>query len=256
MILYVSDSKLNTKTKIYLECDKCGKEQRRPYQKYIHLVDNIEEFDMDYCESCWNSIRQNTVKAKENMSNALNKMILKDPAWKIRNSESKKGIINLAESNGMKQLEACKKVSKARIEMYKDPKQREITAQHVAKAWADGKYENVKVGKSKWFDYIHSDGTIYKVQGTWELKFIEWLDSNKMEFKCHKGRLPYILEPNGIERNYYPDFWVEDWNCWVDIKNKYHYLLQKDKFKAIENTGHKVRLIFKEELEKLTNSKI
>ena len=254
MILYVSNSKLNTKTKIHLECDKCGKEQTRPYQKYVHLVDNVEAFDMDYCESCWNSIRQNTKAAKENMSNALKKMMLKDPDWKIRNSKSKKGIINIGELNGMKQLEAREKVSKARIEMYKDPKQREITANNVSKAWAAGKYENVKVGRCIWFDYKHSNGNIYKVQGTWELKFIEWLDNNDMEFKCHKGRLPYTIGSN--KRNYYPDFWVEEWKSWVDIKNKYHFSLQEDKFKYIEAAGHNVRLIFKEELEQLTNSKI
>lgn len=254
MILKYSDNKFNTKSKVFLQCDKCGNHQSRPYKTYTRLVEENEDFDMDYCEPCWVSIRQKSKKARLKMSNSIQKMIEEDPDWKVRNSNSKKGVINLGDSNGMKNPEVAKRVSNTRKKLLSDPAEREKIAIATSKAWEDGKYENVKVGISKWYDYVHSNGKTYKVQGTWELEFIKWLDANKINFKCHKGKIKYRL--NEKEKNYYPDFWIEDWNCWVDIKNKYHYSLQKDKFKALSDAGHNIKLIFKEELESLINKKL
>lgn len=253
MILEYSNTKFNTKTKVLLKCDKCGSHQYRPYLKYLELTKYNKLFDMDYCQPCWGAIRQSSPEARKKMSISINKMIAKDPQWKVRNSESKKGI-NIGDKNGMKQEAARKKVSESRINKFKDPLERRKVSEKLIKAWADGKYEGVKVGICKWFDYKHSNGNSYKVQGTWELAFIEWLDKSKLEFTCHRGRLPYISE--GIQRNYYPDFYVTEWNCYVDIKNKYHHSIQKDKFTHIREAGHSVRLIFKEELQKLIGKKL
>lgn len=254
MILKYSDNKFNTKTKVLLKCDNCGAEQYRPYKKYISLVEMNEAFDMDYCEPCWVSIRQKTKSAKDKMSKAINDMILNDPGWKIRNSESKKGIIHLGDSNPMKNPKIASKASNTRKELMKNDAFREKISKATARAWADGKFEGVKVGISEWYTYKHSNGNEYKIQGTWELAFIEWLDENNLDFKCHKGRIPYKMK--GKDKNYYPDFWVENWNCWVDIKNKYHYSLQKEKFDILEKDGHSIKIIFKEELENLINKKL
>lgn len=254
MILNYSDEKFNTKTKVLLQCDKCGSHQQRPYKKYVDLVENNDAFDMDYCEPCWSKIRQKTPTAKKKMSEAIRNMIEEDPNWKVRNSESKKGIIHLGDSNPMKNPKTSKKVSSTRKKLLSDPTERQKISDNMRKAWADGKYDGVKVGISKWYTYKHSNGNEYKVQGTWELAFIEWLDENNMEFECHRGRIPYKL--NGKDKNYYPDFWVNEWNCWVDIKNKYHYTLQEDKFKALAESGHNIKLIFKKDLEQLTNKKL
>jgi len=172
--------------------------------------------------------------------------------WKINNSKSKKGKVNLGDMNGMKHIEARKKVSDARIEMFKDPENRKIYSDKTKQAWVDGKFDNVNVGQSKWHEYKHSNGTTYKVQGTWELYFIEWLDKKSVKFECHKGRIPYTI--NGTTRNYYPDFYIHDWNCYVDIKNKYHYSLQEEKFKQLKKEGNNIRLIFGEELYDITNN--
>ena len=254
MILKYSDNKFNTKTKVLLKCDKCGNHQNRPYKKYTELVENNDDFDMDYCEPCWVKIRQKTPSAKEKMSKAIRKMMKEDPDWKVRNSKSKKGIINLGDKNPMKNKETASKVSKARKKMMEDDNLRKKISRDTARAWKEGKFDGVKVGQSKWYVYKHTNGEEYKVQGTWELLFIKWLDSNGLSFTCHKGRIPYIMD--GMDKTYYPDFWVDEWDCWVDIKNKYHYSKQKRKFDILNDDGHKIRLIFKEELEKLTGEKL
>jgi hypothetical protein len=254
MILSYSDQKFNTKTKVLLKCDKCGNLQYRPYKKYINLLKINSDFDMDYCEPCWVSIRQKSDKAKINMSNSLLSMIKKNPEWKLKNSLSKKGIINKGSSNGMKNPETAKKVSEYRKKLFKNPIERQKVSMAITNAWANGKYDGVRVGQCDWYEYAHSSGNVYKVQGNWELEFIKWLDKNKLKFKCHIGRIPYEL--NGVKKMYYPDFWIDEWNCWVDIKNDYHYSIQKEKFDILKSNGTQIKLIFKEELEKLINKRL
>lgn len=253
MITNYSDEKRNSKTRVIFNCDRCSKEDSRNMKDHFKLLEENPDFDMDYCQKCWSSIRQKTPRAKERMSRAINEMIEKDPEWIKRNSESKKGKINLGENNGMKHKYAKKKVSESRSKLMANGYNKEVSKQ-LKKAWADGKFEGVRVGQSKWHIYKHSNGKEYRVQGTWELAFIEWLDENKLEFTCHKGRIPYIL--NGEEHSYYPDFFVNEWNCYVDIKNDYHYSLQLDKFESLEKSGHKIKVILQKELEKLINRKL
>ena len=253
MILKYSDDKRNTKTFIFLQCDNCGNEQRRRLIKYHELKLN-SAWNMDYCEPCWVSVRQKSPEAKLKMSSAINKMIENDPNWSLRNSESKKGKINLGDSNGMKCEEARKKLSDTRKEFLNTPEWKKKISDQTKKAWADGKYEGVRVGQSKWHSYLHSNGTEYRVQGTWELAFIQWLDENNLSFTCHKGRIEYDI--NGEVHSYYPDFFVNEWDCYVDIKNDYHYSLQLDKFKSLESRGHKIKIILQKELETLINKKL
>lgn len=253
MVLKTSDNKFNTKTKIYLKCDKCGREQRRPYLGYLELKKN-KYYVMDYCEKCWNSIKQKTPEAKNKMSIAIRNVFEKHPEIKQKISNSSKGKINLGDSNGMKNPITRKKVSNTRKELMKNPLFRKKISDLTKKAWAEGKFDNVKVGICKWYVYNHSNGKKYKVQGTWELAFIKWLDEQNIDFICHRGKLEYKL--NGEKKTYHPDFFIHSWNCYVDIKNNYHYSINIDKFEALKKEGYNIKIIFKEELENLIKIKL
>ena len=127
---------------------------------------------MDYCEKCWCSIRQNTQEAKIKMSNSLIELHKNNP--KIRKKISKtliKNKTNVGDSNGMKKLENRLKVSNTRKKLFKNPSFREKASNIMIKAWADGKFENVNVGKCKWYTYKHSNGknTKFKELGNWNL---------------------------------------------------------------------------------------
>lgn len=253
MIIQYSDDKFNTKTYIIYECDKCGTVNNRRMTTHNNLVKNNKLFDKDYCNKCWRGILNNRPEFKKKLSIAINKMMINNPDFGNNISKATKGIINLGNKNGMKYEYAKKKVSDTRKAMM-TPEFRVEIGKYTAKAWADGKYDGVKVGQSKWHEYIHSNGNIYKVQGTWELAFIEWLDREGLSFDCHRGRIPYILD--GKNKSYYPDFFVHEWNQYVDIKNEYHYNLQMEKFEALSEQGNEIRIILKEELESLTKIKL
>jgi hypothetical protein len=159
--------------------------------------------------------------------------------------------VNAGDKNGMKKPEARAKASQTRKQMMQSRELREEISAQVRKAWADGKYEGVRVGQCKWFSFKKKDGTTIKLQGTWELAFAKWADEKSMTFATHKGRLAYVMD--GQTKSYYPDFFVEDWGCYVDIKNDYHMQLQKDKFQAIQssNPNVKIRILGKEDLKQL-----
>jgi hypothetical protein len=253
MIIKYSNTKLNSKTRVIFKCDNCQKIDDRNMKAHNMLINNNPDFNIDYCKACWNSIRRKTSRSREKMSNSIKKMIIENPEWITNNSNSKKNKINLGDSNGMKKIESRKKASESRKKIM-TPDFKQKISEYTSKAWKDGKFDNVKVGMCKWFEYSHSNGIEYKVQGTWELEFIKWLDVNNISFVCHRDRIPYILE--GKNKMYYPDFYIHSWNCYVDIKNEYHYNLQKNKFEALKEQGINIKIILKDELEKLINKKL
>lgn len=241
------NGKPNTKTRCLIECNTCNKQLWRLYKTFKkHHNDPL--IGNDFCHSCM----MNLDGYKHNMSKAINKMIELDPNWKVRNSKSKKGKINLGDKNGMKQPEARRKVSKTRQKKFKeDPEFRKAHANMVSKAWSEGKFDNVAVGKCQWYDYEKKDGTVCKVQGRWELAYAKWLDQNNVKFITHRGRIPYTKD--GINKSYYPDFYLPDDDMYVDVKNKYHYSLNEEKFDLImeQNTNIKIKILFKKDLQDL-----
>lgn len=176
-----------------------------------------------------------------------------NPEWAAKvSSTSKERGINKGNSNGMKNPEARARASETRKRKFKEDL--EFAKQHAEmtkKSWADGKHNNTQVGRCKWFDYIKKDGTVIKCQGSWELKFAKWADENGLKFEAHKGRIPYKM--NGEDKNYYPDFYVYDWKCYIDTKSKYFQDLNKEKIKCIlaSNPDLNLKILGKEDLNKL-----
>lgn len=152
-------------------------------------------------------------------------------------------------NNPMKHQCVRDKVSKWRKNMPPEIRQKYSDAQK--KCWESGKFDNVRVGQCRWFEYKKRNGKVIKLQGTWEYGFAKWADEKGLNFDAHKGRISYVL--NGKTKNYYPDFFIYDWNCYVEIKNKYHMNLQKQKFIALRksNPNLKLLILMRKELEKL-----
>lgn len=171
------------------------------------------------------------------------------PEWALNISKASKGKINIGDANGMKNADAKAKLSKTRKEMMQNPEVRKNLAEKSRQAWADGKFDGVRVGQCQWFTYTKKDGSVIKLQGTWELAFAKWADNKELKFDTHKGRIEYKDEIGNI-KSYYPDFYFYDWNCWVDIKNDYHFNLQKEKFEQIKKSNPEkvIKIILKKEL--------
>ena len=174
------------------------------------------------------------------------------PEWASKVSEThlSKGYI-LGEKNPMKKPEVAAKMGATRSKKFQtDENFRNTTSNLVKKAWEEGKYKDVQVGKCKWYKFTKQDGTICNLQGTWEVAYATWLEKQNINFIAHKGRIPFF-DKNGNQRSYYPDFYLPDSNEFIDIKNQFHYELNKEKWEMIKasNPELKIVLIFEKELK-------
>ncbi len=236
---------------LLVKCDECGLEWEN-MKRYYDTKSKNPLWDKDRCNSCWRKVLNNRPEYKANMSKRLKQKHQDDPMIKERISKTmKERQVNVGDKNGMKKFDVRQRVSKSRKEKFKnDPEFMERHREMMKQRWKDGIFDNVNVGRCKWFDYIDRNNNEWKVQGTWELAFVKWLDENEFTFKVHRDRIPYQMEDGW--HSYYPDFWVEEWQCYVDIKAQYFLDLQKDKFEAIKSTTNiKLRILLKEDLKQL-----
>lgn len=125
------------------------------------------------------------------------------------------------------------KLSKSHCEIISSTRKRD---------WAAGNvYTNQYAGRCKWYSFTLTTGEIVRVQGTWELKFVEWLDSNQYEFTVHKGAIWYV-DAQQNQRVYLPDFFVKNWNSYVDVKNEHAFKTSKQKFEKILESNPDLKL--------------
>jgi hypothetical protein len=235
---------------VTLQCDKCGKEHSRT-KKHFNKMLKSAYFDIHYCNNCWASVQNNIPERKEkNRQSQLNRF--SDPAEIEKLRIACKGN-NAGSKNAMKRPSVRAKVSETRSKLMEDPAFRAKFKQGSIDAWARGAYDHVETqGRTVWHEYKHSDGTVYKVQGRYELKFIQWLDENDLTFECHQGRIPYISD-DGLTHNYYPDFYVHEWGCYVDPKATHWYNIQYRKFELLKEQSPEVeiRILTEDKLRKL-----
>jgi hypothetical protein len=240
--------------KLYLKltCDNCNKIHSRLKSHYIKMMKN-EWFNKDYCNTCWQPLLSSRPGIKEKVTQGVR------TAYATRGNEIKKKIseklkgMNLGNNNGTKRPEIREKVSKTRSKLMEDKTFRSKFKQGSIDAWARGCYDNANTsGRANWHTYIHSNGTAYKVQGRYELKFIEYLDNNNLRFECHKGKIPYVAD-DGLTHHYFPDFYVYEWQSYVDPKATHWYRIQKRKFElmAEQHPDLNLRILLERDLKAL-----
>jgi hypothetical protein len=165
------------------------------------------------------------------------------PEWAQKISNTSKGKINLGDKNGMKQPKARAKASKTRRErVTSDPEYLKNLSEKISQAWADGKYEHVNVGRCKWYDHLKPDGSIVKLQGTWEVVLAKHLDKLNIAYQAHVGRIKYV-DDNGEQRSYYPDFYVPAVDCYLDVKGVFFNTLQEHKFELIRASNVDMNIV-------------
>lgn len=178
----------------------------------------------------------------------LKKRYSTDPTLSERKRISMLGK-NKGESNGAKKMEVRKLASDRQKRRFEDKSERLRLSQTIADKWRKGCYKEAPVGKCKWYSYKSSSGDEYKVQGTWELAFIKWLDDSGLTFKCHRGRIKYCQ--GGVSRSYYPDFWVNEWRCFVDVKCEHFYDREKMDLIKLQNQHLDIRVLLQDDLKGL-----
>jgi hypothetical protein len=170
------------------------------------------------------------------------------PEWAEKISKtSTEREINSGDKNGMKKPDVAKRQGQTRSHKFAtDPSWKERYSKPMRDAWASGKYENVPVGRCKWYVHIKPDNSTVKLQGTWEVVFARHMDRLNIEYESHRGTIKYFYR--GVERSYYPDFYIPAMNVYVDVKGAFFNELQRDKFSSIKecNPNIEIYLVTKE----------
>lgn len=178
------DKKRNKQVKPFI-CPKCEYHIKTSIEKHVNSCNGLgpqrKRKRLPGGQS-WAKGRKQTEEHKAKVSNAL---INKPSPWH-NFSEEKKNII------------------------------REKSRQDMLERYANG-WEAASCGRAKKLDYESPIAGKIKLDGSWELAVAEYLDSIKVVWRRNTTRFEYInLETNFS--TYCPDFWVEDWNSYIEVK--------------------------------------
>lgn len=83
------------------------------------------------------------------------------------------------------------------------------------------KYSNgweVKCGRCKKIDYHSNIAGDVKLDGGWELATAKYLDNLNVKWIRNKQRFKYWNSLKNSESTYCPDFFIQDWNTYVEVK--------------------------------------
>lgn len=91
---------------------------------------------------------------------------------------------------------------------------------------SDACYINIKTklnrnGKKQIYNGVHFDSS-------WEVMIATSLDSSKILWDRPEHHLPWF-DSTGKQRKYFPDFYLPEYNIYLDPKNKYAHKQQKEK---------------------------
>lgn len=148
-----------------------------------------------------------------------NKGLTKETSEKVKNISEKTSKTNKLNGNWCKGLtkETSEKIRKS-SEKIRDFALKNSNEKYITKHRKDFTYEK--------------DGRIIILQSSYEVIVAKELDKNNIKW-IRPEPLPYI-DQEGIRRKYYPDFFLSDYDVYLDPKN--NYLEEKDKYKIKESS--------------------
>lgn len=98
---------------------------------------------------------------------------------------------------------------------------------------------NNKGGRCKWFEYKKRDGTIIKLQGTWEVRFakiLDIIDSKWIKIGANQNSKKHSfiwIDDSGKTHNYSPDFYSPKLNKYFEVKG-YWWGNDKEKMRLVK----------------------
>ena len=91
-------------------------------------------------------------------------------------------------------------------------------------------------------DYVKKDGTIVMLDSSWEEALAKRLDDIGVEWIRPKEPIPYLAS-DGRMHNYFPDFYLPEYDVYLDPKNPAAVIAQKDKLDSLRKVMYNLVLI-------------
>lgn len=96
-------------------------------------------------------------------------------------------------------------------------------------------------------DYICKDGTIVRLDSSYERKLAKIFDDNDIKWIRPKPLVWY--SNNGMKHHYYSDFYLIDYDLYIDPKNEYCFKVQAEKIQYIKEHYKNCIFLHKYDLE-------
>ena len=102
-------------------------------------------------------------------------------------------------------------------------------------------------GSFKMINYLHKNGKIIRLQSTYEVIVAKDLDKNNIEWTRPKSI--FWLDKENKKHRYYPDFYLPEYNVYLDPKNDWNIIKGKEKIeRVIKQNNIKLLIINKDNL--------
>ena len=94
--------------------------------------------------------------------------------------------------------------------------------------------------------YLRLDGTIVNLDSSYERTLAKMFDKHKIKWIRPK---PLIwIDKENVQHHYFPDFYLEDYNVYLDPKNDYCFKVQKEKIYYVKTHYSNCYFLTKDQL--------
>lgn len=148
------------------------------------------------------------------------------PEWDANNKNAASATMNKLWENPLFRNKVGTTMSRTIKAVWKKPGHRIAQCVRVStmhkRLWSDPEYRKKMASRplppgriAQRIPFIDRQGRSLVMKSRWETKFAAWLDSIGLNWE---------YEPLAIDlqdgRRYFPDFWIEQWGCFIEIKGR------------------------------------
>ena len=92
-----------------------------------------------------------------------------------------------------------------------------------------------RLSGTRTFEFLDRKGRLWALRSSWERDYAAWLDEQRLTWRYEPDRL--LLSDGTV---YVPDFYVEEWESYVEIKGSRWPI---EKVELARSMGHAIKLI-------------
>lgn len=234
MIIYSCDDPNSNKTKSNIQCDKCMNffsKKGGNYKKHYAVCNGIyKPANRGICPYC---IEKFNLETLENPSSFMANHV----RWCHKNPKREDYVNANRKVNQLNTPEAIiKRAEKIKI------------------AWSEGKYDHVIHNSFKGKNHSEDSKQVMRIKAlasdhrrlrkkmieykdvmldsTWELELAKRLDN--LGISWERPNPIKWSDEKGVQHNYFPDFYLFDYDIYLDPKNPYAYESQKEKIEILK----------------------
>lgn len=202
-----------------MKCKNCNERLKGPDQKQFcskkcASLDYVANRSEVMCPKCHKSLKTRWNHHISKCEGPTSPKV-KKPSKLIRDCEECHASYKARETKQRFCSDPCFRSWKKRHPLVLNEKQRLRLSENIKDRYAAGWMP--KAGRCKKFEYNSPIAGQVLLDGTWELRVAKWLDCQGLNWRRNTQRFKYF-NLKGIESHYTPDFYIEEWKSYLEVK--------------------------------------